>query len=109
MKSTLLLLGTMLRDFFLSTKVLAAILTAILEVTVKDPATRLHLLGVGVSLITAMGITDHGKAKAKIEAASKIDVAVTQAKIAGGTFGSGLRTIPPLAPLVSTPASPTGP
>jgi hypothetical protein len=69
-------LWVMLHDFLTSKKVLTAILTSVAGIVIKDPATREHVLAVGITLIGGQAIQDFGKAKA---AAPPATVAVVAA------------------------------
>lgn len=70
MKAFLLLLLVMLRDFVTSKKVLTAVLTGVAGLAVKDPAMRTRVIEIGLVLLGAQGLTDHGKAAAEVKAAA---------------------------------------
>lgn len=80
-KAALLKLGiclwAMLHDFLTSKKVLTAALTTVVGALVKDPATRDHVIEVGVVLLAAQGATDLGKAakKADVPQGEPLDLA----------------------------------
>lgn len=75
MKAELKALGVclwrMLVEFVTSKKVLTAVLTSVAGLVIKDPATRDHVLAVGVTLIGGIAIADAGK----VAAAKKADAA----------------------------------
>lgn len=58
-----------------SKKVLTAVLTAIAALLIKDTAVRDRVVGVGITLIAAIAVTDHGKAAAEVAAANPPPVA----------------------------------
>jgi hypothetical protein len=64
MKALLLSLGAMLREYLTSKKVLTAVLTALAGVFIKDAAVRDRVVAVGMTLIAALAVVDHGKATA---------------------------------------------
>lgn len=62
----------MLREFVTSKKVLAALLTVVAQLVFKDPDLRTRVLELGMVLIGAIAVADHGRAKADAVAGTTI-------------------------------------